>query len=64
MHEIPKYVDKSTDRKFTVLYAAFGQADASATSDGADIYELVKGIVNGFDTSRRLFPSLLKSAYI
>ena len=41
-----------------------GQADASATSDGADIYELVKGIVNGFDTSRRLFPSLSKSAYI
>ena len=35
-----------------------GQADASDTSDGADIYELVKGIVNGFDTSRRLFPSI------
>ena len=25
MHEIPKYVDKSTDRKFTVLYAAFAR---------------------------------------
>ena len=41
-----------------------GQADASSTSDGADIYELVKGIVNGFDTSRRLFPSLKKCLHL